>query len=330
MRVAFILNPAAKNGRAGRLQGTLVDAARTAGLDPTLVLTTAPGSGTDIARDLAGRFDAVVAVGGDGTVQEVMAGLRGTDAAFGVVPMGTGNDFAAALGMSTRLPVAMAQIATSLQAGTSALDLGRVRWRDEGSDLVHERLFSNCLGAGFDGLAAHFAPRFKRLGGQLSYMAAIVKALGQWKQNVEVDVFVDDEASADAAGLGSQPNASAQVFSGPFFLCDIGNGHSVGGGFHLTPDASPTDGLLDVCCAAPLSLRRIAVVLPMAQRGRHTTQREITMGRGSRVVLRATSGRLPMHADGEALSRAAVEVVVEVLPGAVRAIGPALAGGGQA
>ncbi|MEM6327788.1 MAG: YegS/Rv2252/BmrU family lipid kinase [Bacteroidota bacterium] len=316
MRFAFVLNPAAKNGRAARAALDLQQHARTLGLDASVHLTDAPGHGTDLARRLTEAADVVVAVGGDGTVQEVVAGLIGTDAAFGIVPFGTGNDLAHALAMPTRLGPAMEAIAAGAP-DARPMDVGRVRWTEDGAT-VHERLFANCVGAGFDGLAALDALNFKRLGGRTAYLAAVVRTLWRWRdREIEVEIRTTEAGTDDAFDL---PETGEVFYHGPYFLCEIGNGHSVGGGFLLTPDALLDDGALDVCLARPLTLRRIARVLPLAMRAAHTGEPEISMTRARRVALRATKGTLPVHADGEPVAHDALQLDIEVVPGAVRAI----------
>ena len=316
MRFAFVLNPAARNGRAARLAHDLQREARSLGLDATVHLTQSPGHGTDLARDLATAAEVVVAVGGDGTVQEVIAGLVGTDATFGVVPSGTGNDLAHALAMPTKLKPALRALAEGA-ASARSLDVGRVRWSEDGQT-VHERTFANAVGAGFDGQAAVEAARFKRLGGRAAYLAAIVRALSQWRdREIEVEIRTAEAGTDAPFGL---PETGEVFYTGSYFLCEVGNGHSIGGGIRLTPDAAPDDGQLDVCLARPLTLRRIARVLPLALKGAHTNEPEVSMGRAARVAIRATRGTLPLQADGEPLARDARTVDCEVLPGALCAI----------
>lgn len=316
MRFAFVLNPAAKSGRAAKQAPAVLRAAHDAGLDASLHLTEAPGHATPLARALAESHDVVVAVGGDGTVQEVIAGLVGADAAFGVIPMGTGNDLACALGMPTRIPASVSALAESAQVGAKPLDVGRLRWRDVRGDL-HERTFANCVGAGFDGMAANEVLRYKRLGGRAAYLAAIVRTLRLWRsRDIVAEVRIADDAGEAPFGM---EDAGEVFYSGPYFLCEIGNGHSIGGGIFLTPEAKPDDGVLDLCLAQPLSLRRVARVLPLAMKAAHMDEPEVSMGRARRVAIRALSGVLPMHADGEPLGDAQA-LDAEVVPNAIRAL----------
>ena len=161
----------------------------------------------------------VVVAGGDGTVHEVANGLAGTAGVMSVLPLGTGNDFAAAVGTPAGLAEAVGALGP---APTLRLDLGHVRWTDT-DGRASERRFANCLGMGFDAHAAALAAETKWLGGRAAYLAAVVRTL--WARRRP-----DLCASIRADGLD---------FDGPLFLCEVGNGHSIGGGFLITPDARP-------------------------------------------------------------------------------------------
>src|SRR5690606_17443026 len=339
MRYAFVLNPAAQNGRAGRHRGALEAALRAEGVAYTLRETEAPGHATALAREAAAGADVVVAVGGDGTIQEVARGVYGTDALMGVLPLGTGNDFAHAVGMPDDLGEAVRAL---LRAEPHAVDVGRARWTEPGDEPgrgAREVLFTNCLGVGFDALVARNAHRFKALGGRAAYHAAVFRTLWSWRQpEVEVTASMEevettdhgprttDEGSVLVRGWSSVVHRpSAVIHRGRFLLVEIGNGFSVGGGFLLTPEARVDDGLLDVCVIARASARRIVRLLPSAFTGAHVHAPEVTMHRARRVTLRSAAP-LPVHADGEVLTADARTLDVTVLPGALRVLAPHLRG----
>ncbi len=305
--LAVILNPAAGNGRAGRARAPLQKALDASGARFELLTTERPNQASQLARRVAARFDAVVAAGGDGTVREVAAGVLGTGAALGVVPLGTGNDFARLLGMPTGPGAAVGAL---LDAPAVPVDGGLVRWRERDSVHRHEAVFVNAVGVGFDALVAAEAARSKWTRGLSGYIAAVARTLRAWPQ-----------PEVEARGVGAD-GEEWDVYTGHFFLAAVGNGTSVGGGFRLTPDARIDDGLLDLCfVAGPLSLGRIVRVLPCAIRGRHLSEPEVRSGRVRQVSLRSASG-LPVHADGEVLTRAAVTVAVEVVPAAFQMLRP--------
>ncbi len=303
--VAVILNPTAGNRRAGRARAELREALEASGVPFEIMATERPNHAATLARRAATKFDAVIAGGGDGTVQEVATGLLGHahTTPFGVLPLGTGNDFAHQLGVPKRPAEAIRAL---LAADVVPVDAGIVSWRNEGDPhRVHEAVFVNAVGIGFDALVAAEAAKFKVFRGISGYVAAVVKALRMWQQpDVEVRRLREPAASP--------------MYAGPFFLAAVSNGTSVGGGFRLTPDARIDDGLLDLCLVAgPLSLPRIMRLLPKAIAGRHLHEPEVRMDRVEALALRLSAG-VPIHVDGEVLTRSAVEVEVEVQPAAFR------------
>lgn len=313
--VAVILNPAAGNRRAGRAHRQMRKALDAAGVPFEIFQTERPNHASTLARRAAARFDAVFAAGGDGTVQEVASGLLDADdTVLGIVPLGTGNDLAKLLGVPKRPGDAIRAL---LDAEVAPIDAGIVRWRDDGApERVHEAVFVNAVGVGFDALVAAEADRLKLVRGISGYVAAVWKALRVWEQP-EVEV----RRAPVAAGIEEAPEP---IYRGPFFLAAVSNGVSVGGGFRLTPEARVDDGLLDLCLVAgPLSLARILVLLPKAIRGRHLREPEVTMDRVEALALRLSAG-VPIHVDGEVLTRSAVEVDIAVQPGTFRVLRPRL------
>ena len=314
-RVAFLLNPAAGNGSAARRRPALEAAIRAAGLDAEVHASTSAADAEPLARRLAETFEAVVAVGGDGTIHDVANALAGTATLFGALPLGTGNDFARAVGMPSRLGAGVRAIAAALAAGSvRTLDAAVATWEDAGGE-SRRCVVTNAVGAGFDAAAAADAGRFKVLGGRTAYLVAVVRSLWAWRRpGVRVEVSLGD-AAGDSGG-------DRVVFRGALFLCEVGNGQAVGGGFRLTPDARLDDGLLDVCVVRHAPPRRVLRILPTAFTGGHVRFPEVEMHRAARVTLRVLSGALPVHADGEAASAAACVLTVEVWPGALRVLVP--------
>ncbi len=313
--LAVILNPAAGNRRAGRERTRLHAALEASGAPFALLTTERPNHAAELACEAAAEFDAVVAAGGDGTLQEVATGLLGAlhGAALGVIPLGTGNDFAQNLGIPKKPDAAVRAL---LDAEIVPVDGGRVRWRNESESEFSEAVFINAVGVGFDALVAAEAAKYKVFRGLSGYLAAVLKALRLWT-NPDLDA-----RRVGVAGLDGEAGEGERIYRGPFFLAAVSNGVSVGGGFRLTPEARYDDGLLDLCLVAgPLSTPRVFQLLPKAILGRHLGEPEVTMRLVDGVALRIASG-VPIHVDGEILTRAAVEVEVEVIPGAFRMLRP--------
>ncbi len=309
MRATFILNPAAQGGRTGRLVDAVRAEAARAGIEADVVQTTHPRHAVALAQAAAeGGAEAVVAVGGDGTVHEVAEGLTRASVAvpLGIVPLGTGNDLAKMVGAAPGGKVRpWAEALRALPAApVRAVDVGWVRWRETAGGPEAEAPFFNSVGVGFDARVAVEAPRFKKLGGTLAYLAAIVSVLGRW----------------DAPHLTATTDAGDVLLDGPFFLATAGNGVASGGAFFLTPDARIDDGLLDMCLVDALPLRRIVTLIPQVMRGQHTHEPEVHLARTTGLTL-AISAPCAIHADGEIVARAARHVQIGLRPGALRVLG---------
>ena len=285
-----ILNPAGANGRAARLR-PLIERGLLGGRGE-LVLTGAPHDGERLAREaaLAGRD--VVAVGGDGTVAEVGNGLlsSGRRVRLGIVPCGTGNDYACE---TLKLPKDPARALDIALTGVPAtLDAGE----------VNGRYFLNSLGVGIDANIAHAAERLKRYplmrGQTLYWTASLTELLFHYDRCPQLTVQADD------APPENRLYALAAVSLGPTY----------GGGFRINPGADPSDGLLDLCTVRKPSQRRALQLLPMIEKGRHLDQPEVQHLRVRRVSMRADH---PIHAhlDGEVI--AAERFEARIIPGAL-------------
>ena len=307
MRVIAILNPAAGNGRAGKKRVAVEAALRAAGLAGEVWATEAPGHAVTLARQAALEAEAVLALGGDGTIHEVSRGLIESrrPVPLGVIPLGTGNDFVKMTGMARDLEAAVRQIATATPA---LIDYGRVRWQEEGRTC--EQPFVNAVGVGFDARVAAEADAFKAWPGLTGYLAAVVRALRGW-----------EAPHTRISGAATPDGPAAVCYEGKLLLVTVGNGVSSGGTFYLTPRASITDGLLDVCMVAALSSRRLLCLLPRALRGRHEHEPEVHTARLHTLHITADAG-LPIHADGEILTHHAQAIDIEVVPGGLSVLMP--------
>jgi YegS/Rv2252/BmrU family lipid kinase len=290
-----IVNPAAGRGRVGRLSGAILKAARERGA--RAFLTEGPGHATEIARE-APEGARVVAVGGDGTVHEVLKGLAGTGKVLGVVPIGSGNDFARMLGLRG-LPWREA-LEHALFAPEEAVDLG----------LVNGEAFGAFLGIGFDALVAKralAAPSFLR--GMPRYLYALFSVLKDLRLP-KGRVLVDGE----------------EVYRGRLLLLAAMNGPAYGGGIPIAPMADPRDGLLSLVLARELSRLDVVLILPSLLLGRHLGHPQILFLPGREVAVEFPHP-VPAHADGELLPEAS-RYRAEVKPLGLRVVGRrALAGG---
>ncbi|HEY8739566.1 MAG TPA: diacylglycerol kinase family protein [Candidatus Dormibacteraeota bacterium] len=231
MKTVFIVNPASGNATTGRLWDELSGRIRGLGLEHEALMTHAPGDATELAaRAIAEGADTVVAVGGDGTINEVANGFftDGVDtskAALGVLPMGTGGDFRRTVGIPDEFEAAIRSLSAK---NLRQVDAGRIEMRDlEGAPLI--RHFVNIADAGIGGVVVERVNRTSKLfGGRVSFQYAAMMTLLSFKPP---EVLVE---SAEDRFEGRAQNVV------------VANCQYFGGSMHVAPAALPDDGLLDI------------------------------------------------------------------------------------
>ena len=243
-------------------QGWAVDVAR----------TREPGHGTALAAQAArDGATCVVAVGGDGTVHEVANGLLRQNAAvsLGVVPVGTGNDFAKLVGVHRENPVrAVRRLVT---AQVRRFDVGQVL----------DECFVNTMGLGFGPEVVRVRNAMPGLTGFLSYLIPVYRAFARFR----------------APRLELRSTEFAE--SGYMMMVEVCNGTTAGGSYRVAPRADPSDGRLDVCLVRRVSLLRFLIAVPRVMRGTHTRMREVVMFQTRELTIRSPDQPLFLHLDGE-------------------------------
>ena len=265
----FILNPTAGKGRVARELVHLRTHLNARGIEADLFLTRKEGDGRKIVEELDPKPGTlVVAVGGDGTVHEVGTALLGREnVALGVIPLGSGNDYATLLGMPKN-PVACLDIL--LSGVERAWDVGQ----------VGDRNFLNS--AGFS-LSASVSWHSRQTGGLTGIARYGLATLRAWSGHRPLRMAFD----------GLEASGEHRVS----FL-EVGIGDCAGGGFRLLPRANPADGLLDVCLVQALPKWKIPFLLPRAKSGKHLGQPGVIYEQVPSFRLRVESRTL-MHVDGE-------------------------------
>ncbi len=288
-QVQVVLNPAADRGRAGERHEELLRALAQAGVDAAVSLTERPGHAVELARDaLQAGVRIVAAAGGDGTIHEVAQALVGTDAALGVLPMGSGNDYIRALG-----------IAKDLAGAAAVLARGRERALDVAS--VNGEFSLNSFGMGVEGQIAADYRRMRFLKGEIGYLYATI-----------LEVVKFRAFRAEVAGDG-------WTFAGKLLSVSVMNGPYAGGGYRLAPQAQPDDGLLDVGLIGNYPRLVRFAVLPKTRDGTYLNLARVHAKRAAQVKIQSDRP-LPVHMDGELLPELVEELEISLRPRALHVI----------
>lgn len=279
MHYFFIVNPQAGQGRTGRLWPQMAADLERRRVDFSFVLTSGPGEATELARDIvAAGHRTVVGVGGDGTLHEILAGLD-SESALGVLPLGTGNDFAHALGFPKEPQQAIQAL---LDAKPRRIDLPR----------VNDRPYLNMAGVGFDAaVAKQVRDNPPRGRGALPYLITVLRMLITY-QETPLRITLD-----------------GQVIDTRAFMVAVGNGCCAAGGMRVCPKARLDDGLLDVCIVGAMNKISALSNLARSFRGTHIHHPKITYHRARSI--RIEGANAPLYADGEPLGHTPVEFSIQ-------------------
>jgi YegS/Rv2252/BmrU family lipid kinase len=292
--VQLFLNPTAGRGRAGRRQARILELLKAAGMPLELHRSEAVGSlETQVFEQVANGASRIVVAGGDGSVHEAVNGIlrAGGEAALGVIPSGTGNDFAKACDIPLNWEHAAELLAVRLAAGqySKTIDIGT----------MNDRYFANGAGIGFDAKVTAIARSYRLPIGDLVYLLAIFRGMVDGIATPHIEI-----SSADFSWSGSATLAS------------ISNGPWIGGMFHIAPMARNDDGKLELVIADPVTRRRIITLLPKLMSGKHLGEAEIQHQSVTQFSI-VSSEPLASHLDGE-VQALQQRFELGLLPGALR------------
>jgi diacylglycerol kinase (ATP) len=291
MRIIILLNPNAGRGKARSVLRAALDILRREGVEIDVQESRDAQHLLALARRAAAeKPDAIVSLGGDGTHHYVVNGIVGSEVPLGMIPCGSGNDFAKGLG----IPAQARAAAEVVRAGhVRRVDLGR----------AGNTVYGCIAGAGFDSVVTRYAnDRVRRLRGSWAYAWSILRCLKAYRP--EPLKVVSD----------------VQEFVGEVIFAVVGNNVSYGGGIYLTPRAKLDDGLLDVCIVPYMGKLEFLSWIPRAYRGEHLKHPRIVYFQARRVSLSASS-RLELFGDGEFVQE--LPVTIEIIPRALPVIVPA-------
>ncbi len=291
-KYTLIANPHAGRGRAGRIAAEVVRLFNDRKVRYDLETTTGPGDAGNMAAAACASddVDAIISIGGDGTLNEIIQKAVYTAKPIGVVPAGSGNDFTKVL----NTPHKLAEIIDMILAGrTKIIDAGK----------MNKRYFANNVGIGFDA-AVNYNSRSVTLfkSGLAVYLCALLKTLSHYKP-LPMKIAINGEA-----------------FDQNLFLVSIGNGTTCGGGFKLTPHAKIDDQLLDVTMVMPLTLPQLIRHFPKVFQGTIDRTRHAVTRRTQKLTIESAHP-LPLHVDGEIYALEGNTCEISVAPNALTVIG---------
>lgn len=306
----IIVNPRSGRGRGASAAPIVRRIFEEAGAAFDLVETHAAGHAMQLACQAArGGWDVIATVGGDGTAHEALQGLvqanqeRGDWQArrpvetLGLIPLGTGNDYAWRLGIPQNDPEAACRVL--LQDQRRVVDVGQVL-----DETGRTEFFLNHLGAGFEAATAIETLKMKRLRGFILYLTAVLRVIPRYRR-----------------GWGTSIHYNGISRTQPLILASVANGGRTGGGFMMAPGAELDDGQLDLVLGHTPNMAVMFWLLPHVMRGTHVSKTKyVTAVRTSDLVLESADG-IPVHLDGEVFRTDARRLEINVLPRRLRVVG---------
>ncbi|MBN8200900.1 diacylglycerol/lipid kinase family protein [Bacillus sp. NTK034] len=302
----FIINPQAKNGYCLKVGKKVELILKEENISYSAVRTEYQSHARELAKIYAeqagGQRLYLVAVGGDGTVHEVMNGAAGhQNVTVGFIPGGSGNDFSRGFGVPKAPAESLKAILKGISSHSSVkADIGMIRHIDG-----KKTYFINNMGAGFDALISRKVNSSKIKGilnqlslGKFVYAIFLVKELFTYKCS-DLEIAIGEKKLQ---------------FNSAWFIT-ISNQPFYGGGMKISPDANPFDGILNVTVVHNISRLKLLFVFASVFKGRHIGFKEVTFLQGQNVSIRS-SHPIPFHADGEALGSTPISASVcpEALP----------------
>ena len=287
MEYTLIVNPVAGAGLALKTAEKVQQILTERGIPFQVIRTKQPGHGTELARAMAeAGKPAVVAIGGDGTVREVAAGLVHTGTALGIIPAGTGNDLVKTAGIPGD---PMEALEFLLSHDSREIDTGT----------VNDRFFLNVCGTGFDVTVLDCTERFKsRFRGLLPYFLGLIRAIFRYQP---------DLITVEADGYQAE---------GRFMVCSVANGRFIGGGIPICPVAELTDGKLNFVLIRNVPRWKIPFYLPGLMLSRDLKFRITTHLQSETVRLQGSKLRINIDGEIEPMD----EAVFRICPASLKLI----------
>ncbi len=287
-KILYVLNPASGSKKAKNLIGKIEAFSKENEFDYTIVVSEKDQGISDLVKNnlAAESYTDIVAVGGDGTISEIINGMDTYDIPLGIIPMGTGNDLARSLNIPQNIDVAL-----------STIKEGKLKFCDIGN--VNGTLFINSAGVGIDGSIISGTNRIKKFfPGSLAYLISTIKSIFTFRA-FTAKIKLDDEMIHENC-----------------LLIAIGNGCYFGGGMKITPHAQLDNGQFQVCIVKQVPKHIFMRMFPKVYYGRHTEVDQVIMRYSKTLNIEIEKDNLLVSADGNLVSQ--TPACISITPKAIK------------
>ena len=290
----YIVNPTSGKGRGKKAIHIIQNYCESHNKNYKLVETKYRLHAKEITELEGINYSHIISVGGDGTLNEVVNGIRNEKKIIlGMLPVGSGNDFVKNIGLGNSILDNMSIIHNSNISELASVDVGIISFTDKNETKIKEHKFINNLGIGFDAFVGKLNQQNKVLSGVSSYIYSVIKALFNYKMiNLEI-------------------NFNGIKSNGEKLMLSIGNGISSGGGFYLNPRAEIDDGQLDISVFDKVTRRRLLTALPLALLNKIDNVPEAKQYRSDNIHIKLKSPYYA-HCDGEIISEQLEEATIKI------------------
>jgi diacylglycerol kinase (ATP) len=273
MRYLFIINPIAGNGKGLKYISKIQEYFNDKDAEFKIEVTQHKNHGCEIAKEYSHNNDChIFAIGGDGTINEVLNGIVGTNSILSIIPCGTGNDFVKTLYGSYFIED---YVTTLIEGISTSIDLAK----------VNDRYYLNIASVGFDSEVAYNVTKFKGLKflpGIICYLLSVLYTAFKFRA-IDLEIYIDNKVEKQKT-----------------FLLAAANGKCYGGGIFITPEATIFDGKLDICNIKRVSVLKLLTSIGKAIKGDIKHIKEVSYSKCNKAIV-TSSTEFTLNIDGELL-----------------------------